>query len=280
MKNKLAVLGLDGIEKYSLSPLIHSHFLSTTGIEGEYVAIPVLPDNLHGKLKELQENGYVGVNLTIPHKVNSMKYLDFFHKTANVVGAVNTVLFVNNSMVGFNTDCSGFIKNLDKKVPKWEINNNKIIVMGAGGTSRAIICGLKNKGVSNDDITICNRTYSKALELANEFGCGAVEMENVQNILKNKNLLINATSVGMNNSGSLNIDLDSMQKNSVICDIVYTPLATPLLKQAKMENFKTVDGLGMLLYQAAEAFEIWFKVSPIVSDELLNKCLKVLQFRE
>jgi shikimate dehydrogenase len=276
MKNKLAVLGLDGIEKYSLSPLIHSNFFSTTEIDGEYVAIPVLADNLYNKLKELQAEGYVGVNLTIPHKINAVKYLDFFHKTANIVGAVNTVLFKNNSMIGFNTDCSGFIQNLDKKIPKWEIENNKVIVIGAGGASRAIIYGLKNKGIGRDNIIICNRTHSKALELANEFNCKTIEMENVQDILKTRNLLINTTSVGMNNVGLLDIDLSSMQKNSIVCDIVYTPLITQLLKQAKELNFRIVDGLGMLLYQAAEAFNIWFGVLPDVSDKLLNKCLKNL----
>jgi shikimate dehydrogenase len=278
MIKKLAVLGQNDIEKYSLSPLLHSDFFEKTKIEGEYKAIPVLPENLWEKLKELQKEGYVGVNLTIPHKINVLQHLTEIDETAKIIGAVNTILFKpNGDIAGFNTDCFGFMENLNIKINDWK-NNNKAIVFGAGGASRATIYGLKKDGI--DDIYICNRTFDKATELAKEFDCKAIEWEDRQESLKDRNLLINTTSAGMNKNKALDIDLIDIRSDAIIYDIVYSPLETPLLKQAKNLRLRIVDGLGMLIYQGAKAFEIWFDIYPKVDRVLISKVKTELLSRE
>jgi shikimate dehydrogenase len=272
MIKKLAILGQKDIKKYSLSPIIHTVFLKNTKINGEYNAISVLPEELFEKLKELQKENYTGVNLTIPHKINVLKYLNKLDKTAKNIGAVNTILFKENGdMVGYNTDCFGFIENINKKYENWKQTNNKVIIFGAGGASRAIVYALKNNGIN--DVVICNRTFEKAVELANEFNFIAVKWEEKK--IEDRNLLINTTSAGMNESPSLNIDLKDADKNSIVYDIVYSPLITPFLKQALELNLKIVNGLGMLLYQAIGAFEIWFNNKPEISEELYKNLKKI-----
>ena len=273
MRKKVAVLGRDGIEKYSLSPLIHNTFFKENGIDGEYLAIPVLPDNLEKVLKNLQDDGYTGVNLTIPHKVNALKFLDEIDGATKAIGAVNTILFKDGKMIGYNTDAFGFIENLNNKIKDWKVNN-KVLLIGAGGASRAVLYGLKTNGI--DNIIICNRTYDKSVDLAKIFNCKAFCLEEINSLLKDRNFVVNTTSVGMNGNGFIDLKLDTMGKNTIVYDIIYTPLITHLLKTAKYLNFRTVDGLGMLLFQAVKAFEIWFGICPEVSNDLINKCLEKL----
>ena len=273
MNIKLAVLGQNDIEKYSLSPLIHNTFLKENNINGEYIAIPVEQYNIGTKLKELLVDGYTGVNLTIPHKVNAIKFLDGLDDTAVKIGAVNTVLFKDNKIIGYNTDCYGFIENLNTKINDWK-KNNKVLIIGAGGATRAVIYGLQNNGINN--ITIVNRTLEKAKLLSNEFNCKYEKFENIDNIIKLSNLIVNTTSAGMNNLNSFEIDFKNTNNNTIVYDIVYAPLLTNFLKKAKNFNLKTVDGLGMLLFQAAKAFKIWFYIKPNITDKLILNCEKKL----
>ena len=273
MKNKVAVLGQYGIEKYSLSPIIHNTFFEENNINGEYFAIPVLQDNLNKMLSDLQNDGYVGVNLTIPHKINAIKYLDDIDNSAQVIGAINTILFKKNKMIGYNTDAFGFIENLNKKINNWKLNN-KALIIGAGGASRAALYGLKVNKIQ--DIIVVNRTLERAKELAKEFDIDFNSFDNIQKILKDRNLVVNTTSMGMNNLNNLKIDFSYINKNTIVYDIVYTPLITEFLKSAQNNNLRIVDGLGMLLLQAAKAFKIWFDIYPNISNDLINQCVNKL----
>ena len=263
MKYKTGLLGQAGIEKYSLSPFIHGSFFEQCGINGDYFAIGVKPEELENKLIELQKQGFIGLNLTIPHKINVLKYITEIDKTAEKIGAINTILFDKNSgIVGYNTDAYGFIEALNKNILNWR-NKNKAIVFGSGGASHAVIYGLQENGIA--DIIICNRTDNKSLELAKHFNCKFVKWEDRNKVLQDRNLLINTTSAGMNDNSSLDIDLTNIKNNSIIYDIVYSPLITPLLQQAKTlsnKNLIILDGFHMLIYQAAKSFEIWFNQSP------------------
>jgi len=273
MKNKFktAVLGQYNIEKYSLSPLIHNYFFKQANINGEYSAIPVEVNDLGNTLKILQKEGYTGVNLTIPHKINALKYVTKLDKSAEVIGAINTIIFNNNEAIGYNTDCFGFIENLNKTINNWNQTNKEAIIFGAGGASHAIIYGLQNAGIKN--ITICNRTNEKAKDLSKYFNCNFVKWEDRQKSLLSKTLIINTTSAGMNNNPPLDISLLNVDNNSIIYDIVYKPKNTLLINQAielKNKNFKIVYGIGMLLYQAARAFDLWFGIEPTIDKKLID----------
>lgn len=267
--NKVAVLGQIGIEKYSMSPLIHSEFFKQTNIFGEYTAVPVLPEELDNKLYELQELGFKGVNLTIPHKVNALKCLDFIDDNASKIGAVNTILFKNNKRFGYNTDVFGFMKNLKD----WN-RRGMVIIFGSGGASRSVICGLQEEGIR--DIVLLNRTDENAIKLANEFSCGFELWKNRHNVLNLADLIVNTTPAGMQGNPPLDIDLSSAKSSTIVYDIVYNPLITPLLKQASDFNLKTINGLGMLLYQGAKAFDIWFSKMPEINEGIVNKCKEKL----
>ena len=271
---KLAVLGQDNIAKYSLSPLIHNTFLNDNNINGEYIAIPVLPENIGKELKKLQKDGYTGVNLTIPHKINAIKFLDSLDDTASKIGAVNTILFKDAKMIGYNTDCYGFIENLNRNIPDWR-NRDKVLVIGAGGATRAILYALKKEKVNN--ITIVNRTLEKAQKLAEEFDCNFDKLENINNIISSKNLIINTTSAGMNGINDLNIDFTKSSKDTIVYDIIYTPLSTSILTEAQKFNLKNINGLGMLLLQAEKAFEIWLSIKPKITDNLIKNCIERLK---
>jgi shikimate dehydrogenase len=282
---KLAVLGRDDIGKYSLSPLIHSFFLKQKNIPGDFIAISVEPSNLQSKLKELQADGYIGVNLTIPHKVDALKFMDEVDKTAEVVGAVNTVLFKDNKIIGYNTDSFGFMKQLENK------QIFRPIVFGAGGGARAVLYALRAYGIQ--DVIVCNRTDEKSKILVDdfknikkfddeieEFNVRQEKWENRQEALADRDLFINATSVGMNSTESLDVNFENLPSNAIVYDIVYSPLFTSLLKKAKRQNLTMINGIGMLLWQAAKSFEIWFGTQPEVLDSLVNACLEELDNRK
>lgn len=273
MKNKAALLGQSGVEKYSLSPMIHNTFFKNSGIDGEYTAMAILPENLGDALKTLLEEGYSGTNLTIPHKINAMEFLDEIDNSAKKIGAVNTVLFKDGKMIGYNTDAFGFIENIDKKIENWR-NNDKALIIGTGGASRAVLHGLLENGIK--DITIVNRTLEKARFLADEFDINYDSLGNLQNLISERNLIINTTSMGMNDLNALKVNFSNASENTIAYDIVYTPLMTEFLKNAQSKNLRAVDGLGMLLFQAAKSFEIWFGTYPQISSDLINNCLRRL----
>lgn len=253
---------------HSLSPKLHGFWLKQMGIKGDYDAVNVPPEYLVKTVKKLPEK-FVGGNVTIPHKEKVLMLCDEVDELARKVGAVNTLVFRDSKICGYNTDVFGFMENLHVA----GVKPTKALVLGAGGAARAVIVGLKQAAVN---VVITNRTLDKAEKLAKEFGCDVIEWEHKEVILGEIDLVVNTTSLGMKGQDELAIDLSGLPKNAVVNDIVYNPLETALLKQARELGLKTVDGLGMLLYQAVQGFEFWFGKKPEVTPELREYIVKCL----
>jgi shikimate dehydrogenase len=254
---------------HSRSPKIHGHWLRTYGIDGGYEAIDVDPVDVADFLATLAENGFVGGNVTIPHKEAAFAAVYRRDAAAELIGAVNTLWFEDGVLVGGNTDAHGFAANLDEFAAGWP-ENGPAVVLGAGGAARAVIHALKVRGV--DDIRIVNRTLSRAGELRDRFGAGVTAHgAATSDLLSDAGLLVNTTSLGMAGKGGtdeLPADPALLPAHAIVTDIVYVPLETPLLAAARARGLKTVDGLGMLLHQAVPGFERWFGRRPEVTPEL------------
>lgn len=279
-KDKLKKAGVIGFPiSHSRSPILHGFWLEYYNIKGSYDAIEIAPENLYQSLKELGDSGYQGVNITLPHKETSYelcKKHGKLSKSAAAIGAVNTLSFTKSKgLYGDNTDAYGFIENLKQSQKNWQPKNTKALILGAGGAARAVIYALINEGVT--DITISNRTEEKAKKLAQEFSVKTIIWQQKEKQLKNTNLLINCTSLGMKGQAALEISLKNLPKESLVYDLIYTPLETHLLLEAKKLGHKTIDGLGMLLWQAAPAFEKWFGQKPQITDELRKAVLPPTQ---
>jgi shikimate dehydrogenase len=253
---------------HSLSPKLHGFWLKHYRIDGSYEALNVPTEYLVKTVKKLPEK-YVGGNVTIPHKEKVLMLCNEVDELARKVGAVNTLVFQKGEIHGYNTDVFGFMENLHSA----GVKPTKALILGAGGAARAVIVGLKQAAVN---VVIANRTLDKAEKLAHEFGCDVIEWENKHVIFPETDLLVNTTSLGMKGQEELVIDLAGLQKNAVVNDIVYNPLETALLKQAKEKGLKTLDGLGMLLHQAVQGFELWFGKKPEVTKELREYIIKCL----
>lgn len=254
--------------EHSRSPLIHRTWLAHYGLKGNYTREAVKPGDVATFLRALKENGYVGCNVTVPHKEAAFKAADVRHPAAEAVGAANTLWLEDGKLHATNTDTYGFMAYLEKMAPNWSEGAPKIVVFGAGGAARGIIYGLREAGQPH--LYLTNRTKQRALEVRAHFGDGVevIEWEDRAAAVQDAELIINTTSLGMNGQGSLGIDLATVGVNCVVCDIVYTPLETELLSAAKQRGLTTVDGLGMLLHQAVPGFEKWFGLRPLVTDEL------------
>jgi len=252
---------------HSRSPKIHGHWLAKYGIDGSYRAIDVAPADFATFLKSLDENGYRGGNVTIPHKQAAFVLVERRDEAAEAIGAVNTLWLEDGVLWGGNTDGLGFAGNLDEHAPGWA-TNGPAVVLGAGGASRAVIHALKDRGVN--DIRIVNRTPARAKELADRFGAGisAHGAGAIGELLTDAGLLINTTVLGMHGNETLAADPAGLPDRAIVADIVYVPLETPLLAAAAARGLKTVDGLGMLLHQAVPGFERWFGKRPEVTPEL------------
>lgn len=252
---------------HSRSPKIHRHWLEEYGIDGSYQAIDVRPEDFAAFLKSLDENGYRGGNVTIPHKEAAFALVERRDEAAEAIGAVNTLWLEDGVLWGGNTDALGFAGNLDEHAPGWAANG-PAVVLGAGGASRAVIYALKDRGLN--DIRIVNRTLARAEELADRFGAGvsAHGAGAVGELLSDAGLLINTTALGMHGNETLAADPAGLPGHAIVTDIVYVPLETPLLAAARARGLKTVDGLGMLLHQAVPGFERWFGKRPEVTPRL------------
>ncbi|RUW00909.1 shikimate dehydrogenase [Mesorhizobium sp. M1A.F.Ca.IN.020.03.1.1] len=249
------------------SPKIHRHWLEEYGIDGSYQAIDVRPEDFAAFLKSLDENGYRGGNVSIPHKEAAYALVERRDEAAEAIGAVNTLWLEDGVLWGGNTDALGFAGNLDEHAPGWAANG-PAVVLGAGGASRAVIYALKDRGLN--DIRIVNRTLARAEELADRFGAGvsAHGAGAVGELLSDAGLLINTTALGMHGNETLAADPAGLPGHAIVTDIVYVPLETPLLAAARARGLKTVDGLGMLLHQAVPGFERWFGKRPQVTPQL------------
>jgi shikimate dehydrogenase len=257
---------------HSRSPLIHGHWLRENGLAGAYEKVDVPPGDLAAFVAGLVERGYVGANVTVPHKEAVAGQVDALTDTASLLGAVNTLWFDEaNRLCGDNTDVAGFLGNLDEAAPGWEARTQVAMVLGAGGAAKAVVHALLTRGVER--IIIANRNLARAQTLAArevspEQQLEAVPWSELDNHLGQVKLLVNATSLGMHGQERLVIDIAKLPMTAVVNDIVYVPLETDLIAAARGRGLLVVDGLGMLLHQAVPAFERWFGIRPRVTPAL------------
>jgi shikimate dehydrogenase len=259
---------------HSRSPALHGHWLARHGIDGAYVRLPVRPEHLEQALKALPVLGFAGCNLTVPHKEAALGIVDHVDRAAARLGAVNTILVrPDGTLEGRNTDGEGFLKHLLESVPAWRPAERPVLVLGAGGAARAVAGSLADIGVP--EIRIANRTDGRACALAAAFGppLTAWPWATRAAALADCSLVVNTTTLGMIGAPSLDLPLDALPADGVIYDIVYTPLETPLLAEARRRGHPTVDGLGMLLHQARAGFAAWFGVEPQVDAALRRAVL-------
>ncbi|AFO93151.1 shikimate dehydrogenase [Phaeobacter inhibens] len=250
---------------HSRSPLVHGHWLRTYGIAGHYVPLHVEPGQLEEVVRSLPKMGFVGANITIPHKEQIMEIADQVTDRATLIGAANTLIFrPDGSILADNTDGYGFITNLHQAAPDWDPATGPAVVFGAGGASRAVIASLLEAGVP--EILLSNRTRERADQFRSEFGSRiqVVDWVQVGNVIEQAALLVNTTSLGMVGKPRLRVPLDGLRSSTVVTDLVYTPLKTDMLQWAEDIGCTTVDGLGMLLHQAVPGFERWFGKRPEV----------------
>lgn len=252
---------------HSKSPRIHGHWLHKLGIEGYYIPLHVTSGALREGFDHMRALGFVGANVTIPHKEVAREICTDLSDAAAAIGAVNTVVFhKDGGIYGHNTDAYGFVANIKSALPNWSGAGKNALVIGAGGAARAIIYALKQEKFTN--ITIVNRTYERAAALAEEFGVHSMEWSERNTDLDQYHFIVNTSSLGMVGQPELDITLPSLLADVVVTDIVYNPLETPLLAQARAHGAQVVDGFGMLLHQAVPGFELWFHARPVVDDEL------------
>ena len=263
---KIPLAGVIGCPiAHSKSPKIHGHWLKTLGIQGAYIPMEVEPANLKDVILTLPKMGFVGANVTLPHKEAIMEIADFVTDRAALIGAVNTLIFrADGKIQGDNTDGYGFLENLKTGAPDWAPQAGPAAVLGAGGAARAVIASLLDAGVP--EIMLSNRTRVRADRLKSVFGNRVTVYDWVQagNMLDHAALVVNTTSLGMIGKPELRVPLDGLRPDTVVTDLVYAPLKTKLLETAEEMGCVTVDGLGMLLHQAVPGFERWFGTRPEV----------------
>jgi shikimate dehydrogenase len=251
---------------HSRSPLIHHYWLRILGIEGGYNIEAVPPEGFAEFVLHLSAHGFVGANVTIPHKERALA-LSAPDARARAVGAANTLWYDGGELRSTNTDVEGFVHNLDAAAPGWD-TAEQALVLGAGGSSRAVVFGLIERGIKR--VHLANRTIDRARALADQFGGSVhpVAWDAIGDRLPEAGLLVNTTSLGMHGQPELAIDVSRLPPRAVVADLVYVPLETALLAAARVRGLRTADGLGMLLHQAVRGFELWFGQRPQVTPEL------------
>ena len=251
---------------HSRSPLIHHYWLRKLDIAGGYVIEAVPPDEFQDFVFRLSLRGFVGANVTLPHKERALE-LSAPDARALAVGAANTLWFEGGELHSTNTDVEGFINNLDASAPGWD-GVEDALVLGAGGSARAVVFGLLERGIKR--VRLVNRTAERARTLAEQFGerVHPAPWEGLGDLLARAELLVNATSLGMRGQPPLVVDVGRLPETAVVAELAYVPLVTPLLAAARSRGLRTADGLGMLLHQAVRGFELWFGQRPEVTAEL------------
>ncbi|CAD0184543.1 Shikimate dehydrogenase [Ruegeria sp. THAF57] len=254
---------------HSKSPTLHGHWLKTYGLVGHYIPMDVAPDDLEVVLRSLPKAGFVGANVTVPHKEAALQLADHVSDRARKIGAANTLVFREDGTIyADNTDGYGFMENLRSGAPDWTPGDGPAVVFGAGGAARAVLQALVEAGVPK--IMLTNRTRTRADKLKEEFGQTITVVDWVQagNVVEDAELVVNTTSLGMQGQLELRVPLDGLQPGAVVTDLVYAPLKTHLLQTAEEAGCTVVDGLGMLLHQAVPGFESWFGIRPEVNLDL------------
>jgi shikimate dehydrogenase len=259
---------------HSLSPRLHQYWLNNYEINGSYEAFDIHPDELKEFIKNLSVNGFIGINVTVPFKEKVAKLVDVLDENASRLGAVNTIVVGPDGLLyGSNTDGFGFMENLISNFPQWRPEIGPAVILGAGGAAKSVAASLVDCNVS--EIRLTNRTHKKTQSLIKKIGGSikACKWENRSNLLKDATLLVNTTTLGMTGKPPLDINLEFLPVNAVVIDIVYSPLMTPLLQQAKDRSNPIINGIGMLLHQARPGFKQWFGNDPEVTKKLENHIL-------
>lgn len=267
--SKIPLAGVIGAPiAHSKSPRVHRHWLARYGVQGFYIPMDVSAADLRDVLKTLPKAGFVGVNITIPHKEAVLDIADLITDRATLIGAANTLIFRQDGKIhADNTDGYGFLENLRAGAPGWVPKSGPAAVLGAGGAARAVLASLLEAGVP--EILISNRTRVRAEKLQEDFGnrITVVDWVKAGNMMEQASLVVNTSSLGMVGKPDMRVPLDGLKTGTVVTDLVYTPLKTRLLEVAEERGCITVDGLGMLLHQAVPGFERWFGPRPVVDDE-------------
>lgn len=258
----------------SRSPALHGHWLKRYGIPGYYVPLGIAPQDFENGIRSLPRLGFRGVNVTLPYKQTVLPLADKISDRAALIGAANTLIFRDDGGIyADNTDGYGFIENLRQNAPGWSARSGPCLVLGAGGAARGIISALITEGAP--EIRIANRTRQRAEILKDQYGARIqiIDWNRAADAMDGANTIINTTSLGMAGQPELNISFDAAPGTAIATDIVYNPLTTPFLRAANIAGLVTVDGLGMLLHQAAPGFRQWFEHAPEVDDELRKAVL-------
>ena len=251
----------------SKSPQLHKHWLKTYGLQGFYIPMDIASADLRDVLLTLPKMGFVGINVTAPHKEAVLEIADLITDRATLIGAANTLIFSKDAKIhADNTDGYGFLENLKAGAPQWVPQSGPAVVLGAGGAARAVIASLLDAGVP--EILISNRTRIRAEKMVADFGhrLQVVDWLQAGNMMEEAVLAVNTTSLGMIGKPELRVPLDGLRKGTIVTDLVYAPLQTNFLRQAAAQGCVTVDGLGMLLHQAVPGFERWFGQRPVIDS--------------
>ncbi|MEN8657823.1 shikimate dehydrogenase [Marivita sp.] len=260
---------------HSKSPNVHGYWLRKYGLKGHYIPMDIEPDKLSELLPRLADLGFVGANVTIPHKERVMEIADLITDRATLIGAANTLIFRKDGRIhADNTDGYGFIENIRQSIPDWNPKSGPAVVFGAGGACRAVLASLIDVGVPK--IMLTNRTRIRAEKLREDFGNRIQVIEWVQagNVLEDADLVVNTTSLGMTGKPEMRVPLDGLRPGAIVNDLVYTPLRTRLLATAEDRGCRVVDGVGMLLHQAVPGFERWFGKRPEVDENVRAAVLR------
>lgn len=259
---------------HSLSPRLHGHWLRRYGLKGHYVPLHITHANLADALRILPDMGFVGVNITLPHKEYVLSLASQITDRAALIGAANTLTFISDGRIqADNTDGIGFLANIRQTLPGWSAASGPALVLGAGGAAKAIVSALIHDGAPR--VVVVNRTRPRAEALRDQFGARVEPQDwtRIPDLVSDAALIVNTTSLGMVGQPPLALDLSRLTPPTVVTDIVYKPLETDLLRQAREAGCETVDGLGMLLHQAVPGFERWFGYTPMVDDDLRQAVL-------
>jgi shikimate dehydrogenase len=258
---------------HSRSPLIHGHWLETYAIDGAYVPLAVRPEHFTAAFRALPKLGLTGANITAPHKEAALRDADAVDPIARRIGAANTAIVEGDRIRVTNTDASGFLASLTEGAPAWRPSDGSALVIGAGGAARAVVAALIDAGAPA--VLVANRTDARAAGLVRDFGrpARALAWNERTGAVGQARLLVNASSAGLRGGAGLDLVLDRIEPETIVVDLVYDPLATPLLQGARTRGCTTVDGLGMLLHQARASFKAWFGVEPAITDLLRQRVI-------
>ncbi len=271
-KQKENILGIVGWPLiHSYSPYIHNFWLNQYSLDHKYKKFPIEPNKLSETFNTLKRKNFIGLNVTVPYKEQLLPYMDKLDESAKKIGAINIISRDSNGyFIGSNSDSYGFIQNLYHCYPNKDLKNIQCAILGSGGAARAALYSLIKEGAQ--EVLIFSRNYNKAISLSSDFRnkCKVFNWNKYINFMKDIQLLINATPMGMPNTPLNNLELNKLNKNAIVYDLVYSKIDTPLISLAKQNGYSTISGLGMLLHQAVPSFYKWFNKKPTITDTLTD----------